>query len=358
MRVRLIAGSLACAYVAACSSASVPSPTAPATNTAAITVSSVVATADRVPAGAVYHVSLQLKETGGQSGATISSVLFTLQGGAGTLTSTYTPPAAQRVAPAGSLDFGPITITDSAGASTSIASDISVAVSFTDDRGQGGSASGKGPITRPATYTLTGLVTDGTSGSSGRMPNVIVQIVDGGNAGLSAVTDATGNYAITGISPGSFTLSASTTSYETMTEKVSVSADTRVDFVLPRRLAGTWTGTGVDSMGTIILTWGLIQTGASISGSVKMQAVDTAGSCNSCHRNKSGTFSGTVSGTAVTLSMSFPTGAADDPTPACSATLTATASSVAGDALAAAYSGVDSCEPPALNGTVVMTRNP
>ena len=107
-------------------------------------------------------------------------------------------------------------------------------------------------------------------------------------------------------------------------------------------------------MGTINLSWALTQTGSAVSGTVQMQAVDAAGSCNSCHRNKSGTFSGTIGGTTLALTMVFPSGGAGDPTPACTATLTGTASNMATGTLTVAYSGVDSCEPPAENGTVVM----
>jgi hypothetical protein len=108
MQVRLVAGAVVCSSVAACASSSVPSPSAPAANTAAITVASVVGTVDKVPVGAVYHFSLRLKETGGHSGATISSVLFTMPTGVAAFTATYTPATAQRVPAGGSLDLGPI----------------------------------------------------------------------------------------------------------------------------------------------------------------------------------------------------------------------------------------------------------
>jgi hypothetical protein len=147
---------------------------------ASIAVASVVATADKQSVGAVYHISFQLKETGGQSGATISSVLFTMPSGAATFTATYTPPTTQRVPAGGSLDMGPIDISDNAGTSTAIASEISVAVSFTDDGGRTGSATGTASIAPPAlliTYTVSGLVTDGTSGPSGRMPGTLVKTV-------------------------------------------------------------------------------------------------------------------------------------------------------------------------------------
>jgi hypothetical protein len=88
-----------------------------------------------------------------------------------------------------------------------------------------------------------------------------------------------------------------------------------------------------------------------------MQAVDATGSCNSCHRTKTGTFSGTIDGTALSMTMFFPAGGADQ-TPLCSATLTGTASNAGADTITVAYSGVDSCEPPASNGTLVMTHSP
>src|SRR5712671_6053397 len=122
-------------------------------------------------------------------------------------------------------------------------------------------------------------------------------------------------------------------------------------------IVGTWTGTGVDSMGTINLTWGLSLTGSTLSGTVAMQAVDSTGSCNSCHRTKTGTFSGTIDGTTLSMTMFFPKDGSDQ-TPACSATLTGTAANVSADRMTVAYSGVDSCEPPAGNGTLVMTRSP
>jgi hypothetical protein len=111
-------------------------------------------------------------------------------------------------------------------------------------------------------------------------------------------------------------------------------------------------------MGTIKMIWGLDQTGPAVSGTVTMEAVDAPGSCNACHRNKTGTFSGTIDGTTLAMTMSFPTGGDGDATPACSATLIGTASNVATTPLTAVYSGVDSCEPPASNGTLVMTHAP
>src|SRR5438045_1010721 len=59
-------------------------------------------------------------------------------------------------------------------------------------------------------------------------------------------------------------------------------------------VAGGWTGSSVDSQGMTSVTWTVAQTGTDVSGTVQTRApgVDD-GSCNFCHRNKDGTFSGT-----------------------------------------------------------------
>ncbi len=137
----------------------------------------------------------------------------------------------------------------------------------------------------------------------------------------------------------------------------------------PVSLAGTWSGTGVDSnantganSGTIV-TWTLAQTDASVSGTVTTQSVEPPNTtCTSCHRNKTGTLSGAIAGTTLTLTMSFPagnpTGNPADVTPICSATLTGTASGFTQSSLTASYSGADTCEGPLLNGTLTMARQP
>ncbi len=118
-------------------------------------------------------------------------------------------------------------------------------------------------------------------------------------------------------------------------------------------LAGTWTGTGVDSQGTTTVTWTLAQTGDTVSGTVKTQAVDpTDGSCNSCHRNKSGTVAGTIAGGSVLLRMVFAAGADGDPTPICSQALDGTASRTDDGRIVGTYSGADTCEGQLANGTL------
>jgi hypothetical protein len=137
----------------------------------------------------------------------------------------------------------------------------------------------------------------------------------------------------------------------------------------PVSLAGTWSGTGVDSnetnvlnstpIATTIVTWTLAQTDAGVSGTVTTRSVDplSSSTCNSCHRTKTGTLSGTIAGTTLTWTMSFP-GADSDPTPACTATLTGTVSGIAESSLRGLYSGEDLCEGKFLDGTLTLARQP
>ena len=83
-----------------------------------------------------------------------------------------------------------------------------------------------------ATFTVSGSVSDGTSG--GMLPNITIQITDSGGVSRSAVTGSTGAFSIGGLPAGSATLTASAVSYQTTTRTLAIAADTRVDIVLPR----------------------------------------------------------------------------------------------------------------------------
>jgi len=126
----------------------------------------------------------------------------------------------------------------------------------------------------------------------------------------------------------------------------------------PLNLTGTWSGRGSDPQGDHLITLTLAQSGDALSGAVITRNVEPSGTtCASCHKVKDGTFSGTLSGTALTLKMMFPTGG-DVPTPICSVTIDATASSVTSGKFEATYTGEDSCEGPFTNGSVTMDRQP
>ena len=112
-------------------------------------------------------------------------------------------------------------------------------------------------------------------------------------------------------------------------------------------LSGTWSGTSTDSQGVTVVDWILTQNGSSVAGTVRTNAPDpNDGSCNSCHRNKSGTFSGTISGNVLTMAMQFAAGANGDPTPICSATMTGTATRAASGQLGSHYTRSHTCGVP------------
>jgi hypothetical protein len=89
-------------------------------------------------------------------------------------------------------------------------------------------------VSRPtvAVFTVNGTVTDGTS--HGVLPNIAISIADSADVTRRATTNDGGNYVITGVASGVVTVTASATSYQTITQSVTVAANTRVDIVLPR----------------------------------------------------------------------------------------------------------------------------
>ncbi len=124
-------------------------------------------------------------------------------------------------------------------------------------------------------------------------------------------------------------------------------------------LSGAWSGTGSDNQGDETVSLTITQTGATVSGTAVTRAVNPAdGSCASCHKNKVGTLTGTISGTDISLNLSFPSGSEAAPTPMCSVTIAVAASVPSSDRITGAYTGADSCEGPFTGGTVTVTRTP
>lgn len=107
-------------------------------------------------------------------------------------------------------------------------------------------------VSGQTTFTLSGTVTDGTSG--GILPNIVIRITDGVNSGKTANTGGAGTYSIPGVVPGTMTLSASATGYVTATKSASVSADTRVDWILARVATTTTTSTSTTTTTSISTT--------------------------------------------------------------------------------------------------------
>lgn len=118
----------------------------------------------------------------------------------------------------------------------------------------------------------------------------------------------------------------------------------------PLNLTGTWTGTAHDRFirhdapDGMRVTWVLTQTGSTVSGTVVSHSlVSNDGSCSACHREKTGTIAGIVSGTALTLTLDFP-GHNGEVTSECTQTFNGSASGIAGNAFTLVYTGGDSCE--------------
>jgi len=122
-------------------------------------------------------------------------------------------------------------------------------------------------------------------------------------------------------------------------------------------VSGTWTGTGSDSFGPERVTWVLTQSGISVSGTAELNAADPAdGSCGSCHKVKRGTFSGTLSGASLSVTMKFPAGG-DVPAPMCVVDLSGSAT-VVDRRMTASYTGTDTCEGFFADGKIELTRQP
>jgi hypothetical protein len=222
---RSILSILAALFMSSCSggSSSPTSPTpAPAAAGATLTVSNFTA----VREGSGLRMSLQINETSGRVGATVSSILFTLSNGA-----TGTTVVNRRVAAGSSISEPSITINDSSGVTTT-ATSMTAAVTFNDDGGRAGSASGTAAITSPPViqlFTVAGVVTNDTTKAA--IPGVLVSVDGGTYNGKSATTDGNGYYSIAGVE-GGVVLRSSANGYTTSSRGVQVSGDTRLDFTM------------------------------------------------------------------------------------------------------------------------------
>ncbi len=125
----------------------------------------------------------------------------------------------------------------------------------------------------------------------------------------------------------------------------------------PLNISGAWSGTGSDPQGAEKMSWMVNQTGLALSGTADLAPLNAAdGSCGSCHKFKTGTISGSLSGASLAMRIVFPSGGDGVPTPMCTITFDAAAASVSGSRIDATYTGDDSCEGPFTGGTFVMTR--
>jgi hypothetical protein len=149
------------------------------------------------------------------------------------------------------------------------------------------------PLTR-LTFSLNGIVTDAVSGAP--LSDIVVTITDGANAGKSATTAGGGGYNIGSVLPGLFQMSAAAISYQTTTAAVTVSADTTVNFTLPRACTsapGTpeflgWTSAGLPA-GSVQMNWApkneairsyIVEVGTTVGGT-DVAVIDTRSTATS-----------------------------------------------------------------------------
>jgi hypothetical protein len=101
----------------------------------------------------------------------------------------------------------------------------------------------------------------------------------------------------------------------------------------------------------------MMQSGPTVSGTVTTQSTDAAGTCASCHRSRTGTLTGTISGGTLSWTATFPADPAHDPTPTCTATLSGDISDITANSVSGTYKGNDSCEGPVTDGSLTMARH-
>ena len=131
------------------------------------------------------------------------------------------------------------------------------------------------PTPTPTTYTVSGIVTDGTS----PLPGVSVRITSGtgSNFGKTATTDAGGNYSMTGVTAERITIEASLTGYAIASASPTISGNTSQNFTLTR-LTYTITGTVTDSTSNGVLPGILVKiTGGSSANFGKEATTNASG---------------------------------------------------------------------------------
>jgi hypothetical protein len=130
------------------------------------------------------------------------------------------------------------------------------------------------PPPPPPTFTLSGVVADGSAfGAGGGLNSGRVTILDGERAGTSVSIFTGGSYTIRDLPAGSLTLSVSSVGYRSAERTVVVDRDLKVDFAVPRTamspqpsLTGTWAGQLVVRSNGYAVEFTFAQSGASITG--------------------------------------------------------------------------------------------
>jgi voltage-gated potassium channel len=205
--------------------------------------------------GYTYTVTIRLNESGGV-GATITAVACAFYDSATAIGTTHFDGTEawtgniNGIAASGILDSRQLRSSDDT--PTAFATRVQVTISYTENAGAAGTATGSAdiaPLSSPpppspspppppptTKYTLTGTVRDSSSNSAIR--DVTAQIRDGANANRSAKTDSNGRYSIGDLTAESFTVRATKDGYDSSSKSVTLNANRTLDFSLTKSDGG------------------------------------------------------------------------------------------------------------------------
>jgi len=110
--------------------------------------------------------------------------------------------------------------------------------------------------TTPATFTLSGQITDSATGTG--IPGAAASILDGPNAGKFSTTDGAGRYSLADLPASGFTLSVSATAYGSQSRSVTLTANQTLSIQLQRTNTATNAPaslTATAGSGFVVLTW-------------------------------------------------------------------------------------------------------
>jgi hypothetical protein len=243
LKARLVVLLTGLALTTACTSKSPAEPSSAGTNPSPAAspnvsvVSMAVASETLVSGARVYRVTVKLRESGGAA-ATIASVDLTFMNGSATLTSSHIDrpisDAANVLAANATIDTRELLSTDE-DRSHPHATSVAAKVNYTYGAALTKSADGTAPVPLSAapTFTLAGAITEETA-AGGPVLRATVQVLDGANAGKSSPGDGGGNYSLTDLVAGSFTVRVTASGYITAEQGVTVAADTRLDLKMQR----------------------------------------------------------------------------------------------------------------------------
>jgi hypothetical protein len=103
------------------------------------------------------------------------------------------------------------------------------------------------PPVAPATFTLSGQVTDSATGAGISGAGVLIR--DGPNEGRVTRTDASGNYSLADLLQSGFTVTVSVQDYESQSKGVTLTSNQTLSFQLTRKQPATPTPPGATVIG-------------------------------------------------------------------------------------------------------------